>query len=111
MSANRLTEYLLQVDTFDEELKKLVGMGFEKVFQALSFSIAILHLYSSQLAYQTGLLFCHVLAVSDHFILRSSTKWLSKQMVCFPYWLCVFTCVACFFFEDSSKCIDIHLRL
>jgi hypothetical protein len=27
---------LLQVDTFDEELKKLVGMGFEKVFQVMS---------------------------------------------------------------------------
>lgn len=37
MSVNLLTKILTQVDTFDEELKKLVGMGFEKVFQALSF--------------------------------------------------------------------------
>jgi hypothetical protein len=31
-----IIDYLLQVDTFDEELKKLVGMGFEKVINALS---------------------------------------------------------------------------
>jgi len=47
-------EYLLQADTFDEELKKLVGMGFEKVFQALSFSISV----RSHLAYGAGTAYC-----------------------------------------------------
>ena len=49
-------EYLLQADTFDEELKKLFGMGFEKVFQALSFSISVP--YSSHLAYGAGTAYC-----------------------------------------------------
>jgi len=98
-----LMEYLLQADTFDEELKKLVGMGFEKVFQALSFSISVP--YSSHLAYGAGTAYCMFWLYLVFFfwtriwlfyIKRSFAKWFNKQIVCFPYWLCVFTCLACF---------------
>lgn len=71
-------------------------MGFEKVFQALPFSIAVLHLYSPHLANHAGIL--HVLAVSDRFILRdpvqsgSVNKWSVFRIGC----ACVFTSFACF---------------